>query len=276
MMIMNTNTNTNTPSRTQTVTMERSGLGRDRDLSQSQSRNQSPLQGGDGDARPEPPKGGTALLGTGGRNTLKREQRTEEAGRSARAPLMQGRGSLQPKCPVGVMEGRLCGWVDLGTQRVRFGSGAAAGAADAGAGKGLRKVMLTFCVRGAAGESWRVSREFTLSGGPRSALRALLEAWRGQPYASDEEAWQAVRKPLRVLERQGLVRISERAGKDGRLWPQVEGVWPMLKGAQALPLRWPPVYFTLEALCRETFQGLLPWVQAKVRASEEWGRLAAK
>lgn len=185
----------------------------------------------------------------------------------------------QPRCPVGVMEGRLCGWVDLGTQRMRFGSGAgaAASAATAGAwkGKGLRKVMLTFCVRGAAGESWRVSREFTLSGGPRSALRALLEAWRGQPYASDDEAWQAVRQPLRVLERPGLVRISERAGKDGRMWPQVEGVWPMLKGAQALPLRWPPVYFTLDAPCRETFQGLLPWVQAKVRASEEWGRLVA-
>jgi hypothetical protein len=133
--------------------------------------------------------------------------------------------------------------------------------------------MLTFCVRGAAGESWRVSREFTLSGGPRSALRALLEAWRGKPYASDDEAWQAVRQPLRVLERPGLVRIGQRAGKDGRLWPQVEGVWPMLKGAQALPLRWPPVYFTLDAPDRETFQGLLPWVQAKVRASEEWGRL---
>jgi hypothetical protein len=133
--------------------------------------------------------------------------------------------------------------------------------------------MLTFCVRGAAGESWRVSREFTLSGGPRSALRALLEAWRGKPYASDDEAWQAVRQPLRVLEQPGLVRIGQRAGKDGRLWPQVEGVWPMLKGAQALPLRWPPVFFTLERPDRETFRGLLPWVQAKVRASEEWGRM---
>jgi len=178
---------------------------------------------------------------------------------------------MQPRCPVGVMEGRLCGWVDLGTQRNRFGSPAAG--AGAGKDKGLRRVMLTFCVRGSAGETWRVSREFTLSGGPRSALRALLEAWRGQPYASDEEAWQAVRQPLRVLERPGLVRIGHRAGKDGQMWPQVEGVWPMLKGVQALPLRWPPVYFTLEAPCRETFQGLLPWVQVKVRASEEWGRL---
>jgi len=229
-MIMNTNTNT--APRTQTVTMERPGLGR------MQIQNQSRLQTG-------------------------APSKEEGAGRSAHI-------TLQPRCPAGVMEGRLCGWVDLGTQRQRFG------AAAAGAGKGLRKVMLTFCVRGAAGESWRVSREFTLSGGPRSALRALLEAWRGQPYASDEEAWQAVRQPLRVLERPGLVRISERAGKDGRMWPQVEGVWPMLKGVQALPLRWPPVYFTLEAPCRETFQGLLPWVQVKVRASEEWQRLAAK
>lgn len=262
MMIMNTNTNTNTnaPTRTQTVTMERHGLGRD--LSRSQNRNQSQLQTGD--------------------------PSTEDQNRPSFAKATEGalraetRVSMQPRCPVGVMEGRLCGWVDLGTQRPRFGGGAAAGAgaargaAGAGNGKGLRKVMLTFCVRGSAGETWRVSREFTLSGGPRSALRALLEAWRGQPYASDEEAWQAVRQPLRVLERPGLVRISERAGKDGRLWPQVEGVWPMLKGAQALPLRWPPVYFTLEAPCRETFQGLLPWVQVKVRASEEWGRLAGK
>lgn len=239
MMIMNTNTNT--PSRIQTVTMERTGLGRDRNMTQNQRRLASASPSTEGCAP---------------------------------------RASLQPRCPVGVMEGRLCGWVDLGTQRTRFGSGANAGAgagrATAGAGKGLRKVMLTFCVRGAAGESWRVSREFTLSGGPRSALRALLEAWRGQPYASDAEAWQAVRQPLRVLERPGLVRIGERAGKDGRLWPQVEGVWPMLKGTTALPLRWPPVYFTLEAPHRETFLGLLPWVQAKVRASEEWGRLMAK
>lgn len=239
MMIMNTNTNT----------IESPGFGRIQ--TQAPSRNQSQLQ--------------TGAPSTEDQNRPSFAKATEGALRA------ETRVSMQPRCPVGVMEGRLCGWVDLGTQRNRFGSPAAG--AGAGKDKGLRRVMLTFCVRGSAGETWRVSREFTLSGGPRSALRALLEAWRGQPYASDEEAWQAVRQPLRVLERPGLVRISERAGKDGRMWPQVEGVWPMLKGAQALPLRWPPVYFTLDAPCRETFQGLLPWVQAKVRASEEWGRL---
>lgn len=177
-----------------------------------------------------------------------------------------GRVALQPACPAGVMEGRLCGWVDLGTQRNRFGGGEPAA-------KGVRKVLLTFCLRGAAGETWRVSREFSLSGGGRSALRALLEGWRGAPFASDDEAWAAVRLPLKLLELPGLVRTSLRAGKDGRLWPQVEAVWPLMRGQTAMPLRWPPVFFSLAAPDRETFLGLLPWVQAKVRASEEWGRL---
>ena len=158
-------------------------------------------------------------------------------------------------------EARCSGWVELGTQPNRFGK-----AED----KPAKKVLLTFCVRGAAGESWRISREFTLSAGPRSGLRKLLEEWRGRPYVSDDEAWNAIRQPLRILEQPGLVRISHRPGNDGRVWPQIEGVWPLMKGQKAEALKWPPVYFTLAEPCRETFQSLLPWVQAKIRASAEW------
>lgn len=166
--------------------------------------------------------------------------------------------SIKPALKAGTHVARCCGWVDLGTQPA-FQEG-----------KPQRRVLLTFLITGAAGETWRVSREYTLGFGPRCGLRKMLEAWRGKPYASDAEAKRL--DPLRVLEQPALVAVRY---KDGSTWPLLESVMPMLHGLQAEPLRWPPRYFTLVKPDRETFLALPAWVQRKIRASAEWSTLRA-
>ena len=80
------------------------------------------------------------------------------------------RASLLPPCPQGVLVGRCSGWVDLGMQANRFEKG----------GKAQRRVLITWTLEGQAGERWRVSKEYAWCAGPRSALRKLLEEWRGR------------------------------------------------------------------------------------------------
>lgn len=208
------------------------------------------------------------------------------AGRSARI--------TQPALKAGTHVARCCGWVDLGTQVVpEYGRKEAQEDAQNGIQMGTgsrnqslsrlqvgapskepkmqRRVMITWLIRGEAGESWRVSREFAYGFGPRCGLRKLLEGWRGKVFAN-EAAARAV-DPLRVLEQPGLVVVGF---KEGSTWPRVEAVLPMLKGVAVESLRWPPVFFTLEKPDRETFLRLPPWVRRKIRGSAEWGALGGK
>jgi len=181
--------------------------------------------------------------------------------------------SLQPALKAGTYVARCSGWVEIGTVPVPAFAGMTkpeCGRTNA-LPKMQRRVMLTWTIRGRAGESWRVSREFTLSAGSRAGLRKLLETWRGRPYASDEEARRAMSRPERILEQPCIVTVSvSPAG-----WPRPESVVGLPMGIPAPEsLRWPPVLFTWAKPDRETFRGLPAWVQSKVRGSVEWGRAA--
>lgn len=215
---------------------------------------------------------------------LRAESRTtqREAGKSAHIT-----SSLQPPLKAGTYVARCCGWVDLGTQPAYAGKTVAEQSLTVVDG-GLqsrnpnkpeacakapmqRRVMITWLIRGEAGESWRVSREFAYGFGPRCGLRKLLEGWRGKVFANDAAA-RAV-DPLRVLEQPGLVVVGF---KEGSTWPRVEAVLPMLKGVAVESLRWPPVFFTLAKPDRETFLRLPPWVRRKIRRSAEWVAMGGK
>jgi hypothetical protein len=131
--------------------------------------------------------------------------------------------------------------------------------------KAQRRVMITWTLEGAAGERWRVSKEFAWCAGPRAALRKLLEEWRGRPYATDEEAWAVIRDPRRVLEQPALVRVTLRpAGSPNKApWPDVAGVWPLMKGLAALPLKWPPTLY-VPGSGEDVKRALPAWVQARM------------
>lgn len=165
------------------------------------------------------------------------------------------------------MVGRCSGWVDLGMQRNRWAEGKDAPM--------QRRVMIMWTLEGAAGERWRVCREFSWCAGPRSALRKLLEEWRGQPYASDDEAWKVLHDPRKLLEQPCLVRVVLKPGSQpGMSWPEVAGVWPMMKGQPpALPLKWPPVLYLPEMLKhasagekQQALKGVPRWVVSRCAA----------
>ena len=191
------------------------------------------------------------------------------------------RESLQPALKAGTYLARCSGWVEIGTVPAFAGKAVAEGRSapltvvDGGwkrspeQVKMQKRVMMTWTIRGAAGETWRVSREFALSAGPRAGLRKLLETWRGRPYASDDEARGTLTHPERLLDQACIVTVS--VSPTG--WPKIESVVGLPVGVPAPePLRWPPVLFTWAKPDRETFQSLPAWVQGKVRGSEEWGR----
>lgn len=172
------------------------------------------------------------------------------------APPAPRRPSLLPPCPQGVLVGRCSGWVDLGMQANRFEKG----------GKAQRRVLITWTLEGPAGERWRVSKEYAWCAGPRSALRKLLEEWRGRPYAADAEAWAVLRDPRKILEQPGLVRVVHRpASEPGKApWPEVAGVWPLIKGVPAAALKYPPTLYVPGSPDAEAvLRGLPAWVRAR-------------
>lgn len=178
------------------------------------------------------------------------------------------RVSLQPALKAGTYLARCSGWVELGTHANPFAKAEGSGTRRSASLPMQRRVLLTWTIRGAAGECWRVSREFALSAGPRAGLRKLLETWRGRPYASDAEARRTLTHPERLLEQACIVTVSVSATG----WPKIESVVGLPVGVPPPePLRWPPVLFAWAKPDRETFLGLPEWIQRKVRASAEWG-----
>lgn len=186
-----------------------------------------------------------------------------------------------PPLKAGTYLARCSGWVEIGTVPAFAGmTKPECGMTNAGP-KMQRRVMLTWTIRGAAGETWRVSREFTLSAGPRAGLRKLLETWRGRPYASDDEARGTLTHPERLLDQACIVTVSlvpsSKFQVSGsvpvKAWPKIESVVGLPMGVPPPePLRWPPVRFTWAKPDRETFASLPLWIQRKVRESQEWGR----
>lgn len=226
------------------------------------------------------------------RPDLERGRLGEGERRRPEAAQQSGRTtSLQPPLKAGLHVARCCGWVELGTQPGFAPRHGDKETGRQGESKPQKRVLITFLIRGAAGETWRVSREFALSFGPKAALRKLLEQWRGKPYASDAAA-RAV-DPRRVLEAPGLVSIrlkqrgvpsfkSQVSGSaqlatcnfhpetSAQPFPVIDGVLPLMAGMEAEPLRWPPVFFSWAKPERDTFLHLPRWVQQKLRASAEW------
>jgi len=176
---------------------------------------------------------------------------------------------VQPALKPGTYVARCSGWVELGTVPAFAGMTKPECGMTNVPQKMQKRVLLTWTIRGAAGETWRVSREFALSAGPRAGLRRLLETWRGRAYAGDAEARRSMARPERMLDQPCIVTVSVQANG----WPRIESVVGLPVGLPAPePLRWPPVLFTWAKPDRGTFLALPAWVQLKVRGSEEWGR----
>lgn len=76
------------------------------------------------------------------------------------------------------------------------------------------------------GTHFDLSREFTISTGPRASLRAMLESWRGQPYTED---WPNV--PLhQMVGVWALVTVIHRPSKDGsKTYANIGSVVPVPK-----------------------------------------------
>jgi hypothetical protein len=165
--------------------------------------------------------------------------------------------------PAGNHPGVLVAIVDLGTQASEF----------QGKERKAHEVFLCWeltnqIVAGTRDRHHLIGKRFTFGFHTKSALRQLIEKWRGLTYKDDE-----VFDPQKILGRTCLVNVSNSTSED-RTFAKFEGVSPLPKelpcpAAQNRPLLWEVESGALQAL------EWLPWSYGQkiadiVASSPEW------
>ena len=114
-----------------------------------------------------------------------------------------------------------------------------------------------------------ISKEYTLSTGPKSNLRRDLESWRGKPFTPQE----AEEFEVGVLvEKNCQLNVSHKPSRDGsKIYANVISVVPLGKGQTKLGTENPPLVWDLPKEGPITFPPQMPeWIQNKIKASEEY------
>lgn len=177
--------------------------------------------------------------------------------------VSEGSGTYVP-CPPGSYPARLCALIDLGTQTSTW----------EGEQKTAHKVLLTFEVtdpetRRDDGSAHTISRRFTASLHVKSALRKLLEAWRGKPFSVDE---------LRQFDLKVLVGMSCMVSvihetKGDKTFANLASVMKLPRGFAPGIDTEPLVHFDLSAPDWAVFAGLSSKLQEQISTSPEFARL---
>lgn len=120
--------------------------------------------------------------------------------------------------------------IDLGTQKTEW----------AGQVKLLQKVMFQFEVHSeddegnplvtSKGEPMSISKNYTLSLGDKSQLRADLEAWRSKEFTRDELRGFELKN---VLGAWCMLTVTRATGKDGKDYTNISGISPVPKAMKA-------------------------------------------
>ena len=118
-----------------------------------------------------------------------------------------------------------------------------------------------------------IGRSFTWSSSPKSNLRKLLEAWRGQPFTQQDYGTFDIRK---LLGAPCLVGVTDYTNKDGEERAGVNTVVKVPKTMRAVPpLVNEPVCFWLtpELYDHELYESFPDWLKEKIAKSPEWKEL---
>jgi hypothetical protein len=118
-----------------------------------------------------------------------------------------------------------------------------------------------------------VSKEYTLSIGPKSNLGKALESWRGRGFTKEEmkgfEISNVVGAPCQIT-------VSHKTSAKGGVWADIIAIVGVPKNYKA-PDQWhKSVKYEVEHGKNEVFLALPEWIQKKIGACEEWQPSTAK
>lgn len=173
-------------------------------------------------------------------------------------------GKTYPPAPAGSHYARCIQVIDLGTQPPnQFG-------------KATHKVRIVWELPNEkyefdpnkGPESYVLGRDFTISLRENSALRPFLERWRGRAFTKDE---------LQGFQLENLVNAPcilsvshAESERDGKVYANVTGASPLMKGTDCPPATQPKLFYMVEQGKDAVFQALPEWLQKKIGDCLEW------
>lgn len=171
-------------------------------------------------------------------------------------------GSNFAPAPAGNHPARCIGVVDLGTQY------------SAKFDKASKKVRLMWELpnetkvfdQDKGPEPFVVGRNFTASLSRNSALRPILESWRGRAFTPEELKGFELKKLVGVPCLLNIVHET----RDDKTYANITAVSPLPKGLTIPPQQLKSSYYEIEQGKDETFQGLPEWLQELIGGCQEW------
>jgi hypothetical protein len=115
-------------------------------------------------------------------------------------------------------------------------------------------------------EPFVVGREFTASLNKNSALRPLLESWRGRAFTAAELEGFELKK---LIGAPCLINIVHET-VEGKTYANIASVSQLVKGTQMPPQQLAGHYYEIEQGRDEAFNNLPEWLQEKIEGCEEW------
>lgn len=113
----------------------------------------------------------------------------------------------------------------------------------------------------------RISKELTLSLNDKSALKPLLESWRGKPFTADELAGFAVEK---LLGAPCLLSVIHKPRPAGGVYSNIASVSKLPKSMQCGAQVHPNEHYEIEDGRNEVFNKLPDWIKSKILVCAEW------
>lgn len=122
------------------------------------------------------------------------------------------------------------------------------------------------------GSPFIVWRRFTLSLSPKSALRPMLESWRGRKFTDDELASFDISKLVGAT---CMVTVTH-AHRDGVSYANVSSVVALPRGSKAPVRTSATIVFDLDHPDMSVFGTFSPRLQDTIRASREWAERSSR
>ena len=125
------------------------------------------------------------------------------------------------------------------------------------------------------GEPMAISKNYSNTLSPKSALRLHLSSWRGRDFTPVELKGFELKSLLGVW---CMLTVKASLGKDGKEYTNVDSVNPVPAAVKAAGFPMPfskPEMFDMEKPDMEVFGRLNERLKAKIMSAPEWGRLSS-